>query len=315
MAELSVRSLCFLLACSSAAAPINLVLNPSFEDDLVSPSESQANTYINGYAWQVFSSISQWGLGIDSYGVELQRNNLYGVPSNAPGGGNAWDGIQWAELDYQMSTLAFGDPAMPQIFQDISTTPGATYLLSFYYTPRPDGGTQQLGIFWGNTSDVLPALVQSTSVGVGANMLTRTRYDFELVATSTSMRLGFGSLQNLVVTANGVITFAGGNLLDMVTLALAEGTTGPGGPGDTGTTGTTGTNGTTGTTGTTGTPREPPAQPAQRAPREPQGQPEPRVRPGLPERQAPPEPQARPETLTRLRKRLSRALMPCWPPV
>jgi len=144
------------------------------------------------------------GTGLSSYGIELQKNNLYGVPSNSPNDPtfNAWDGNQWAELDYTLNGVGMGQSAVPQIYQDLSTIQGASYLLSFYYTPRPDGGAQQLGVFGGNASAITPTFVQQTSYASGSSALTWTPYQVQFVATSNLMRIGFGSLANLVVGTN-----------------------------------------------------------------------------------------------------------------
>ena len=237
-----------LLAGTLSAASINLIGNGSFENNPVSPGATQSNSYLNGSAWQVFAAVDRWGIGYPSYGVELQKNNLYGVSSNTATGNNAWDGSQWAELDVIVgNNLIIGQTATPQIYQDIlNTTPGATYLLSFYYTPRPDAGTQQLGVFWGDSSTSTPALFGSTSLQGGTNSLLWQPIEFRLVATGTSMRIGLGSLAN----AAGA-SFAGGNLIDLVSLSIVEGTSITGGVTETGTTtsGTT-TSGTT-TSGTT----------------------------------------------------------------
>jgi len=71
------------------------------------------------------------GTGLSSYGIELQKNNLYGVPSNSPNDPtfNAWDGNQWAELDYTLNGVGMGQSGVPQIYQDLSTIQGASYLL------------------------------------------------------------------------------------------------------------------------------------------------------------------------------------------
>ncbi len=237
-----------LLTGGLTAASINLVGNGSFENNVVSPGATQSNSYVNGSTWQVFAAVDRWGIGYPSYGVELQKNNLYGVPSNTASGNNAWDGSQWAELDYNVGNLLIGQTATPQIYQDIiNTTPGATYLLSFYYTARPDGGTQQLGVFWGDASAAAPALFGTTASRTGTNSLQWVPVEFRLVATGTSMRVGLGSLAN----AAGV-NFAGGNLLDLVSLSIVEGTSVTGAvtvPGTT-TGGTTVDPGTT-TSGTT----------------------------------------------------------------
>jgi hypothetical protein len=124
------------LVGSLSAAHINLLGNSSFE---------------NGYGsslWEVMPTIDAWSMGYPSWGVELQRNNVHNVTSNSPTGQNAYSGQQWAEIDWHVGDMEIGQTAIPQIYQDVVTTPGTTYVLSFYYTARHDGGTQEMGVFW-----------------------------------------------------------------------------------------------------------------------------------------------------------------------
>ena len=59
-----------------------------------------------------------------------------------------------------------------------------------------------MGVFGGNASAITPTLVQQTSYASGSSALTWTPYQVQFVATSNLMRIGFGSLANLVVGTN-----------------------------------------------------------------------------------------------------------------
>ena len=100
------------LAGSAAAAP-NLVVNGSFESPDVPTGR-----------FGIFSSIPGWSFqprtGATSTGIEIQ-DHVAGAP--APGAGD-----QFVELDSNGST---------RIFQDVATSPGSTYRLTFLYSPRP----------------------------------------------------------------------------------------------------------------------------------------------------------------------------------
>lgn len=100
------------LVVPAAGAP-NLVVNGSFESPDVPTGR-----------FGLFSSIPGWSFqprtGATSTGIEIQ-DHVAGAP--APGAGN-----QFVELDSNGST---------RIFQDVTTSPGSTYRLTFLYSPRP----------------------------------------------------------------------------------------------------------------------------------------------------------------------------------
>lgn len=210
------------------AVPINFISNGSFEADLVGDAK-----------WQAFSALAAWGMGTLPGSVELQRAGLYGaLLGNNPANnyGQSWDGHQWAELDFDFQQL--GLPAQAQIFQDISgLTVGETYVLSFYWAARPtivgsspSQGNQALAVFWGEGPDGM-AQVGNTGAPTHFDQAVEwTLFTFNVQATSTNMRVGFGSLQNLMVrNLSGNVVEAGGNLLDGVSLTASR--SGPSGGG------------------------------------------------------------------------------------
>lgn len=103
------------LAIAPIAAEANLIVNGGFEDPNI-PSSS----------WSVFSSITGWTTTFGP-GIEIQ-DHVAGSP---------FEGGQFVELD------SYGNSGMSQ---SVATTSGASYLLSFAYSPRPGVGSASNGI-------------------------------------------------------------------------------------------------------------------------------------------------------------------------
>ena len=108
----------------------NLIVNGSFE---------QGHAELTGSDWSIYSAIPGWTEGADGIPFEVQ--------TGAAGGLAAQDGNALIELDGDTT----GNPAHqpPQgtpdpvhtdatIQQTIATTAGEDYVLTFYYSPRPD---------------------------------------------------------------------------------------------------------------------------------------------------------------------------------
>jgi hypothetical protein len=109
-------------AFSQVAHAANLVTNGSFE------AESQA-----AGTFSVPLSLTGWSSG--SGGIEL-RNNY---------SGQAYDGVNYVELDTYSNSFAS---------QNISTTLGQAYSLSFAYAPRENvlAGSNGIEVFWNTLS-------------------------------------------------------------------------------------------------------------------------------------------------------------------
>src|SRR5215217_1739476 len=109
---LAVAGALMVPVATAGAAP-NLILNGSFETPDVAPGNHG-----------IFPSILGWShqprAGVTSSGIEIQ-DHVAGAPA-------AGAGDQFVELD---------SDGPSRIFQDVATSPGSTYRLSFLYSARP----------------------------------------------------------------------------------------------------------------------------------------------------------------------------------
>jgi hypothetical protein len=166
----------FALFAFVPVANANLIVNDSFE----------ATAQASG-TWAIYSDLPGWTGG--SAGIEL-RNNVAGA---------AYDGVNYVELDTTMNSLAY---------QNIATTLGQLYALSFAYSPRENVGASSNGIevFWNGVSEGL-------YTGSGSNSGNSWVIE-NLIVTGTT------STSNLEFRATGTSDSYGGSL-DAVSLDLA----------------------------------------------------------------------------------------------
>jgi len=124
-------ALAALLAAPLLASAANLVANGSFESDAMA-----------GGSWSTFQNLSGWTGG--PAGIEL-RNNVAGA---------AYDGVNYVELDTNQNS---------SMFQNIGTTLGQSYALSFAYSAREGVVSSSNGIevLWNGLS-------QGVFTGTGA---------------------------------------------------------------------------------------------------------------------------------------------------
>lgn len=162
----------------SALASPSLLTNGSFEDGSVLASG----------AWGIYSALPGWQ-GDPTLGIELRRNAA----------GTAQDGSHFVELD------TTGNSSMSQ---SVSTTAGAHYLLSWYYSPRAGvaAASNAIEVFW---NDVL--LTTHTGSGIGFNDHQWLSFSFDVVGT--------GGLDTVRFAAAGNSDSVGGSL-DNVALVL-----------------------------------------------------------------------------------------------
>ncbi len=171
---------------------VNLLMNPSFEEPAVE----------TGALWDIFAS----GTAALGWMVDWM-DSFVGAPDVASlelqAGVNGWtasEGSQYAELDsdWQGPTGTGGEEASVMISQEIATIPGATYTLSWDFSPRP--GTlqpeNQLGIF---VDDI--EVEMNTTAGENNTVWTTDSYTFE--ADSAVTKVAFADLGD----ANSVGTF------------------------------------------------------------------------------------------------------------
>lgn len=135
----------------TSLANANLITNGSFED-----------THQAAGTWSVYSHINGWST-TQGDGIEI-RNNVVGT---------AQDGVNFVELDSNNNS------AMKQI---IATSVGASYNLSFYYSPRINqpSSTNGIKVFWDNT--LLDAI---TASGFGLSNNNWVMYTFNVMGTGS----------------------------------------------------------------------------------------------------------------------------------
>lgn len=151
-----------VVATSAQAAPVNLVVNGGFE----------ANS-VNNRSWVNFASVSGWQVvGGPGTGIEVRRNNV----------GAAHGGNNFIELDTN------GNTTIEQLFSNL--TMGATYDLSFWYSPRirQPSATNGMDVLWNGQS------LAGTIAETGGNANLWTEHRFTVTAQSGANSLRFASL-------------------------------------------------------------------------------------------------------------------------
>ncbi len=162
-----------LLASGSAfAAPVELLLNGSFEANL-----QAAGTWAN------YNDLTGWAGG--PHGVEL-RNNVAGVAAN---------GVNFVELDTNLNS---------SITQTVQTALGQQYTLRFQFQDRPGVASSSLGLAvdWGGAE--IDHVINSQHGGWETRSYTLigdgTAMKLKFVASGTSDSYGT-SLDNVSLTS------------------------------------------------------------------------------------------------------------------
>lgn len=130
--------------CTPALAGPTLLVNGSFEADAVLPMGT----------WNVFTNLSGWqGDPSPSSGIELRRQNA----------GTAQDGEYFVELDTWHNSW---------MQQQVATTAGQHYTLSWWYSPRAGVGaaSNPVEVYWNNA---LVASNGGSGVGFGDHQIGR----------------------------------------------------------------------------------------------------------------------------------------------
>jgi len=149
-----------------ANAATELLINGSFEDI--------GGAILNPGQWTTFPSIPGWSLE-SGPGIEV-RNNV---------SGDTDFGNYFVELD------AHPAPGDTTIFQNVNTTAGQVYNLSFAYSPRvnlPDT-TNGINVFW---NDI--ALTANPISGNGGSQNIWTIFSFQVTGTGGLNKLSFASV-------------------------------------------------------------------------------------------------------------------------
>ena len=141
---LKIAALATLATAGTANAATELVVNGSFENNVISSS------------WAALSSVTGWTSSASGNSAfEIQK----GATQGGQGGFNpvAAAGTQYLELNAASLT---------SVSQSIATTAGGTYALSFAYSGRPDtpgGASSLMNVYWGSTLLTPTALIGNTS--------------------------------------------------------------------------------------------------------------------------------------------------------
>jgi len=168
-------ALAALLAAPLLASAANLVQNGSFEN----------NVQGNG-SWNIYSSLSGW---TGTPNIELRDNVA----------GQAYDGVNFVELD---TTANSG------MFQDVATSAGSHYTLSFAYSARPNtGNTNDINVLWNGS--LVSALGGSNATSVN----NWSVFSIDVIG-------GVGATSRLVFNAAGLSDSYGGSL-DAVSVTSA----------------------------------------------------------------------------------------------
>ena len=183
----TIAALAALATAGAANAATELVVNGSFEDNVIATP------------WAPVSSVTGWTSSASgSSAFEIQK----GATQGGLGGFNpvAANGVQYLELNTDRPT---------SISQSIATTAGGTYALSFAYSGRPDtpgGANSLMNVYWGSTLLTPTALSGNTGgtwqsfsqnvTALGASTLLR----FESVGPVSAPTYG-SYLDNVSVTA------------------------------------------------------------------------------------------------------------------
>lgn len=174
---LSILVASFALFGTSTYA--NLVTNGSFEELPVGVNLSYGS-------WNIFDAIPGWTASIG--GIEV-RNDVAGV---------AEDGNNFVELDAYFNSTMYS--------QTVTTNPGESYVLSYYYAPRPgvDASSNGIELLFNGV-----AIDETTGFSVLDNawtqrsfIVTGTGHDvISFAATGVSDSYG-GSIDNVSMVSN-----------------------------------------------------------------------------------------------------------------
>lgn len=189
--SLAIAAVAAIAFSAPLAAHANLIVNGSFE------AQTQA-----GASWTVLAGLTGWQVDASS-GVEL-RNNVAGA---------AHDGANFIELDTNAGRFGnntFDNSTNSGIWQTVGTQAGASYELTWFYSPR--GGvaadSNDIKIFWNGD-----LLTTSSGNGIGQTGNAWTSFSLTVTGTGSDMlrfvaggkadNLG-GSLDNISLVATPV---------------------------------------------------------------------------------------------------------------
>ncbi len=231
-----LKSVLMVAGLASLSANASLITNGSFEQAAAGTSNTFSGQEIvktfgdlsvlgEGKSWGVFSGLPGWSM-IAGYGpgVEVQYN---GTLSSVGGtvNNNSADGKHYVELDshFNYSTPGNSNAGIFQLLSGLNV--GQTYELSFWYRARTtDTNSSGLNVYWKANGSVLNKSNADFFFDYSSSENNHTswvNYKKKVVATSTSMLVGFGGAGEQVYNPSKNSTAGGdgkGALLDMVSV-------------------------------------------------------------------------------------------------
>lgn len=161
----------------------------------------------NGAQWDIFPSpVGGWQVAWRSdipatFGPQ-NRPAIANLEFHEGVLGAADQGDQYVELDTDWAGpngSGDGEPASVTIYQDIATTPGATYQWSYAFSPRPNtpGSDNRVEMRWGGVVE------DDTGNVAGGGAISWSTRTGSVVATTTTTRIAFTDLG----TANSLGSF------------------------------------------------------------------------------------------------------------
>lgn len=154
----------FAAGDSGGNASANLVRNGSFESPEL-PTDSFGAVYLTP-GWTASTGM----------GLQLQGKRVSGL--------SAHDGRQWLRLDLPDSRV---------IHQDLATTPGQRYRLSFAYANSPTSSMSSITVFWGSTQ-IATINTTLTEFQLASYSVAATSYTTRLTLQSAGPTDGDGDL-------------------------------------------------------------------------------------------------------------------------
>jgi predicted ribosomally synthesized peptide with SipW-like signal peptide len=164
----------------------NLLTNGGFETPIVTKSQKWDifPDGATGLGWQV-----DWESTITDYGG-YTRPDPAELEFHRGAMGAAADGSQqYVELDtdwYGPGHPQNGEPAIVKISQNVATTIGKKYQLSYYYSPRPNTSTDD-----NKLSVLVDGVEVDSQQAAGASSINWTYYAIEFEAVSASTQIAF----------------------------------------------------------------------------------------------------------------------------
>lgn len=206
---------------AQAQGTSNLVCNGSFETPEVT-NVAKWEIFPNGYAglcWTV-----EWATNADTYQNQNRPDPaLTEFHENVAAGWVAQEGDQYTELDsdwFGPQNGLNGEPALITLWQNVATTPGQTYTLSYYFSPRPNTGASENEM----SVKVAGSEVQHIGPVAGGAGTSWTLYTNNFVATSNSTKIeftGLGTNNSLGIFLDN-ITVIGKGRVDTVSYIIRQ---------------------------------------------------------------------------------------------